>query len=108
MSRSVFAANRETFQAIYPGVSQQVSVGTASVQSSAFAAATTIVELFATTDCWIRINDSPTAVNAAGTSFFLGQGMFKYYGIQHPGIDKLAVISNGTSTGSLHIIEGNY
>lgn len=110
MSRSVKATNRETFQAIYPGASQRVAVAATSTVSLAVADATSIVELFATADCWVVFGahpgDSPVAVANDGTSMFFGQGLFKYYGIQPDA--KVAVIASGTATGFLHIIEGKY
>ena len=103
MSRSVFASNRDSFQAIYPGASQKVSIGASSAQSASVGSGTTVVELFATTDCWVSFGASPTAVASPGSSFFLAAGLFKYYGIQ-PGA-KIAVIQE-SSSGDLHIIEG--
>lgn len=104
MSRSVFASNRDSFQAIYPGRSQRLSVGGSSTQSLSLLSATTIVELFATTDCWVVFGANPTASVNDGSSFFLAAGLFKCYGVQ-PGV-KIAVMQDSTS-GDLHIIEGS-
>lgn len=105
MSRSVRAANKDQFQAIYPRRSQKVSVGAVAASSGEMDAH--IVELFATTDCWVVFGegpgDSPVAVANDGSSFFLGGGLFKYYGLQ-PGV-VLSVIRDSAS-GDLHIIEG--
>lgn len=103
MSKSVSASNRDYFQAIYPTTSQRLSVSSSSVQSNAVESGTSIVEIFATTDCWVVFGASPTAVANDGYSFFLPAGLFKYYGIQ-PG-HKIAAIRS-SSDGLLYIIKG--
>lgn len=91
------------FQAIIPGTCQKVSYTGTAAQSSALSLATTIIQLYATTDCWVKFGSNPTAVANDGTSLFLPGGMILYYGIT-PG-NKLSVIRDSTS-GDLHVIEG--
>lgn len=107
MARQPIDANAKGWQTIYPGVCQKVSFTGASTQSAATTTGaaglgTIMVELFATEDCWIKIGSDPTAVANNGSSFFMGAGLFKTYGII-PG-HKIAVIRDTTS-GDLHIIE---
>lgn len=103
MSKSVSASNRDYFQAIYPNASQRLTVAATSVQSNAVDRQTSIVELFATTDCWVVFGSAPVAAANDGASFFLPAGLFKYYGIE-PGY-KIAAIRS-SSDGLLYVIEG--
>lgn len=92
------------FQAIYPGVSQALAFIVTSGQSAALATKTTLVRLFATKDCFIKVGTNPTAAND-GTSMFIASGIYEYIGIdQSAGAQKIAAISNGTN-GTLYITE---
>jgi hypothetical protein len=91
----------ESFQAIYPGTSQSVAIGAASVQSTAFNQGTSIIRLHPTVDCFVSVGANPTAV--ANTTVFLLGGATEYLGV-NPG-DKVAVIQSASS-GTLYVTEG--
>jgi hypothetical protein len=94
-----------TFQAIFPGGSQKASFTGSSSQVSFTAQenpSPSVIRLFATKDCWIKIGTDPTALSD-GTCVFIASGIVEYFGI--PGNNKLAVISNGAD-GDLYITEG--
>ncbi len=95
-------AMHETFETIIPGVSQLIAVSNASVQGSALGISTTVVRLFATNDCYIKLGANPTAL-ADGTSMFVPGGIVDFIGVT-PG-DKIAVIRYA-SNGSLFVTEG--
>ncbi len=94
---------------------QHVDFTGTSQYSAVFEASTSIVELFCTQDCWVRLVRSTAsdvaAANASsatkGYSQMVRGGIVKFIGI--PQIEnvlwKLAVISNGTN-GVLDISEG--
>lgn len=93
------------FPAIFPGDSQKVAIGSGSVQSSALSGGTdsktTVIRIFATQDCHIKIAANPTAV-ADGTCMFLPAGIVEYVGCAPT--DKIAVIRDA-SDGYLYITE---
>lgn len=83
------------------GTSQDVPVGGASVQSTAFSAKTTAIRLTADVDCRYAIGTSPTAT---ATSIRLPAGGIDYVGCA-PG-DKIAVIQEATA-GILNVTEAD-
>lgn len=105
------------FQAIVPYYSQKIEFTNANSQSLPFAKSgtynedgTTLISIFSTEDCWIKIApeaDNPVAAIATAgqrsDSFFLPGGIKEYVGV-NPG-DVLAVVRDTTS-GDLHIVEG--
>lgn len=111
--------NAPAFQALTPGKCHQVAFTTgAAAQSLAFEERppasqddlslpqTTLLQLWATQDCWIVLGDNPTAVagGAAKTdSWMLRGGFYCFIGVV-PG-QKLSVIG-ATSNGTLDIVEG--
>ena len=94
---------KEMFQVISPGVSQVVTVNSASVEAASFSSGVSIIRLFSTVDAWIAFNTSPTAVAEGAGSMFLPGGIVEYFEIKSG--EKLAVIRNST-TGKLYITEG--
>lgn len=66
---------------------QNVDIGAGSVASAAFATGTRFIQVAADSDCCIRINGDPTAVQGDWKLF---AGVIVYYGVK-PG-DKIAVI----------------
>lgn len=100
-SMKALAAQSQSFEAILPGTSQAVAFTGSSSQSAALGASTTLVRLFCTADCFIKIASNPTAL-ADGTSMFVAAGIIDFIGVQPS--QKIAVISNGTS-GTLYITE---
>jgi hypothetical protein len=94
------------FPAIFPGDSQKVAFTDTSAQSAALSGGSntdsTIVRVFATEDCHIKIGANPTAI-ADGTCMFLPAGIVEYIGISPT--DKIAAIRDATS-GYLYITEG--
>lgn len=93
-------ANHNGFQAIIPGISQQLSISGSSQQSAAFSATPNLVRLFATKDCYIEIGTNPTATSS---SMFLPGGIVEYFGL-FSGY-KLAVLQ-ASSSGTLYVTEG--
>lgn len=91
----------QSFDAIYPGTSQVVAVGAASVQSTAMGAKTTVVQLVSTVACFVKFAANPTA--AANTSSYLPPNVPVNYAV-NPG-DKIAAIQ-AVGAGSLYITEG--
>lgn len=100
-STKALANLRDTFEAIRPGTSQSLSFNGVSAQSNAVGIHTSIVRLFATQDCFIRVGENPTAVG--GTSMFVPAGIIDFIGVL-PG-DKIAAIRS-VSDGVLYITEG--
>ncbi len=87
------------FQAIKPGTSQTVAVATASAASTVLSG--TIVRLYSTTNCYIKIGQgSQTATSAY---MFLPASTVEYFAIA-PG-DFIGVI-RATADGTLYITEG--
>lgn len=92
------------FQAIVTGgTSQSVAVSGSSTQSSAFQAATTVVRVYSTTDCFLKFGTNPTAV--ANTSIFLPAGVIDYLGVPQNQSYKVAVLQS-TASGTLYVTEG--
>lgn len=95
------------FQTIKPGKCQKIDFTNTSKQSTAFASTTTLIRVFPTQDCFVKIGANPTAVAAAEGStvedtIFLPGGLVDFIGVE-PG-EKIAVVRNATS-GTLHITE---
>jgi hypothetical protein len=93
----------QVFQAFDPGTSQALAVGATSAACTALGTNTTIVRLFSTVDCFIKIGASPTAV--ANTSMFLPGGFIEYYDIPYDSAPQIAAIS-ASGSGTLYITEG--
>jgi len=85
--------------AIFPGASQRVAVGAASVQSTVLGPQTGLVRVCASTDCNIAFGINPVAT---ATSLYLPAGAIEYFGV-NPG-EKIAVIQVSTG-GFLFITE---
>lgn len=107
MSRMFLDSGGNPFPAIAPYIVQSLSIGSSSVQSTAFNAATTLVEIIPTSNCWVTFGSNPTAVKptntqASGQGFYIAAGTSKFYSVQ-PG-SLVAVIQDST-TGILSIIE---
>lgn len=96
----------DKFQTIYPGRSQQVSFNATSALSSTLQSNTTLIKLFATQNCWVRLTSTqghnPVAAANDGFSFYVPGGFIDFFGV-YPGT-KLAVIQDSTS-GTLYILE---
>ena len=82
------------------GASQKVTIGAASAQSATFSDSTTIIRIFTTTDCYIKVATNPTATTS---DMFIAGGIIEYFGIEKG--HKIAVIQDA-SGGTLHITEG--
>ena len=99
----------QTFEAIYPGTSQVVAIGAASVQSSAFQnvvtagsqQVTSCIQICATVACFVAVGANPTAV--ANTTMYVPLGTPIRLAV-NPG-DKIAVIQ-AASSGRLYVTEG--
>lgn len=91
--------NGHLLQAFVPGVTQNVTVGAASLQSAAFGDLTRLVRLAATTDCFVVFGADPTATTS---SMFLPSGAVEYLAVE-PGT-KVAVIRQ-TADGALNVTE---
>lgn len=83
------------------GAAQNVAVGAASVQSTVLGAATYAVRVSTTGDCHIRFGQNPTAL---GTDLLLKASDPGAIFRANPG-EKIAVIQNAASTGTLNIVE---
>lgn len=103
---SDFRANG--FQTITPGISQKITTSGSSQQSAAFTHGVSLIYLFATQDCFIKIGTSPVAV-ADGTCMFIPGGIPFGIGLyttnEQNAVYKLAVIQSST-TGSVYFTEG--
>jgi hypothetical protein len=92
----------QMFQTIIPGVSQKIAfAGTSTQATNAFQATTTLLRIFATTDCFILVGSSPTVL-VDGTCYFVPGGIVDFIGVQ-PG-QKIAAIQSSAS-GTLYITE---
>lgn len=92
------------FPAIKLGLSQKVSVGAASTQSTSVGPKTSIVRLFSTVDCFVAIGENPTAV--ADTTAFLPAGVIEYFAVRVGHNYKVAAIRLGGTSGDLYVTEG--
>jgi len=102
-------------QAARPAITQNITIGAASVQSAAFAVAsqpfggmaspfqqnTQHVRLVSTTNCWVSFGASPTAAMGSN-SIYLPANTPEYFYV-NPG-EKVAVIQD-TAAGTLNIAE---
>lgn len=81
------------------GASQNVTIGAASAQSTAFGAGVFDVRVVATVACYVRVDTNPTAVT---TDTYLPAGVPEYFRVS-PG-QKMAVIQ-ASAGGTLNITE---
>lgn len=105
----------DTFDAMIPGTTQNVAIGAASAQATAFQNTTSVVRLFSTVDCYVQFGSSvtggPTATNA---SMFLPGGIVEYFGVpagaqSSPTANvpwQVAVTEATGASGTLYITEG--
>lgn len=90
--------------AIFPGVSQKVAFTGTSAKSTVLQARTSVVRLYATQDCHIKVAPDATATAVAdGTCYFLPKTVQVMIGVV-PG-QKIAVIQDSAG-GNLFITEG--
>ena len=92
----------DSFEAMQPGTSQTVAIGSGSVQSNAFAQTTTIIRAFGTVDCYLAFGANPSVTPS--TAYFLPGGIVDFIGVD--GSSKVAV-ANSSAIGSLFISEGS-
>jgi hypothetical protein len=89
------------FKHLLAGTGQNVTIGAASVQSTAIGAQTHAIRIVATGACHIETGPNPTATASSALIPANQRGeVFKV----SPG-DKVAVIQDGASTGTLNIVE---
>lgn len=107
--------NGPGFQAIIPGFTEPLNFTNTSGYSQAFEEGTTILELFASQDCWVQIipsTDNSTVAQAGSSGAksmnkFLPGGITAFLGVPVTrGLQyKIAVIRN-SANGVLYITEG--
>lgn len=108
MSTTVRTDNHAAyFQTIVPGKGHVVDFTNTSKQSEAFGPNTTLIRVFPTQDCFVKVGSDPTAVAPAEGSpqddtIFLPGGLLDFIGVE-PG-SKIAVVRSVTS-GALHVTE---
>ena len=100
-AKAINNASEASWEAIIPGVSQQIAVTPTSTQGTAFQAGTKVIRTFSTVDCFVQIGSSPVADTT--TSMFIPGGLESYFGVD-PG-NVLAVIAK-SSSGTFYITEG--
>lgn len=83
------------------GTGQNLTLGAASVVSAAVAASTQMVRLSATGNCHVAVGQAPTAV----ATDMLVKASDPPMVIRVGGGEKIAVIQDGTATGTLNIVE---
>lgn len=106
--------NSPYFQAVVAALSSRLDYSNSSVDTPIFAQGTTLVSIFATTDCWVLIKESDSSDVAAvissgakGTSFFVPGGIQAFFGIPFKrGVLYRAAVVRNTADGVLHITEG--
>ena len=99
--------NQTYFQAMVALKSWKLDFTNTSAELGPFASTTTLISIFPTQDCWVKIGSgSQTAAaissGASGTSVFCPGGIQNFLGCD-PG-DRLAVVRDGTN-GSIHVCE---
>jgi len=99
--------NQTYFQALVPGNSWTLDFTNTSAQVGPFASTTTLVSIFPTQDCWVKIGSgAQTAAaissGASGTSVFCPGGIQNFLGVDPS--DYLAIVRNATS-GTIYICE---
>lgn len=80
-------------------INQTVNITGTSAQSALFANTTTLIRIFPTVDCFIRVAASPTAT---ASHIFCAGGIYHFFGVKSG--QRLAVINNGVN-GVLYIME---
>lgn len=86
------------------GKGQNLTLGSASVQSTAIGAYTQMVLLSATGNCHVAVGTSPTAV----ATDMLIKATDPPIAVRVAGGEKIAVIQDGSSTGTLNITEATH
>jgi len=105
--------NSPYFQAVVPGISQRLDYTGTAADTLDFSTGTTLISMFATTDCWVLLKESTVATDAAvissgasGASFFLAGGIQAFVGIPFKrGVLYRASVVRNTANGTLHITE---
>ncbi len=90
------------FQAIHPGTSQTISVGTTSVKATnAVAASTSLIRLHCSEDAYVGIGT--TGVAATSSSMFVPADQTEYFGIE---AGKFVAALRVTASGTCYLTEG--
>ncbi len=100
MTILVSDSNGRSVPAVRPGATQNVAIGSSSVQSTALGASTTLVRALATVDCWLAFGSNPTATTSG---YLLVAGMENFIPVTAG--SKIAVI-RASVDGTLNIVEG--
>lgn len=95
--------DRHQFQAIIPVNPQKVAYTASAAQSSAIQKHCSIIRIFPTTDCYIKISTAGTA--ATTSDIFCPGGIAEYFELLVDGPYIISAIRDTTS-GTLHIVEG--
>ena len=89
----------QPISALMLGPPQNVAIGSASAQSTAFAATAEVIRIVATVACWIQIAADPTATT---NTTYLPAGVVEYFHVQ--GGWKIAVLQ-ASAAGTLNVTE---
>lgn len=107
------ARHNEYFQAIRIGASQRITTtGTAAPSTrldTGAATRTTLVYLFPTQDCWIKVGEQGSTVAAVndGTSMFLPGGIKDFIGIPENLARPVISVIQDSAGGYLHVTEAS-
>lgn len=105
--------NSPYFQAAVPGITQVIAFTNSAQFTSNFAAGTTLIEVFATQDCWVRVVEStdntdavPISSGGSGLSTFCPGGIVRFIGLpfKKDVLYKLSIVRDSTN-GTAYINE---
>lgn len=102
MSQEASSNSTYGFPAIYLGTNQALSVAATPTQSGIMADITTIVRVFSTVDCFIKIG---VGVVATSSDTFIPGGILQHFGVLKSPGTLLSVIAKNT-VGSMYVTEG--
>ena len=104
MSEAPFSrTSGNIFQTIIPGKPHRINFNAAAQSTIQFELDTTVVEIFATKDCWLKFSYTPTAAADDGASIPVPGGLKLTYGVRKG--YRCSVIRD-TADGVIDIIEG--
>lgn len=95
------------WQAMIPGVNQRQAVSGSSQKIALGGTNTSLIRIFATQDCWVKIGEYSSIVAAVndGTSMFLGGGQFEYLGISDSIVQPGVAVIQDSVAGTIHVVE---
>jgi len=89
-------------QASRPATTQNLAIGAASVQGTAFAATTTHIRIVATSACWVAFGANPTAAASGAGCIYVPALTPEYFFVD---VSERVAVIQATAAGSLNVAE---